>query len=52
MNITVFGGSEPKNGEKAYEDALRLGRLLGAEGSGAKRNCSKRRAQKTELEKK
>jgi uncharacterized protein (TIGR00730 family) len=32
MNITVFGGSEPKNGEKAYEDALRLGRLLGAEG--------------------
>jgi uncharacterized protein (TIGR00730 family) len=32
MNITVFGGSQPKTGEKAYEDALRLGRLLGAEG--------------------
>ncbi len=32
MNITVFGGSQTKSGEKAYEDALRLGRLLGAEG--------------------
>ncbi len=32
MNITVFGGSHPKPGEKAYEDALHLGRLLGSEG--------------------
>jgi uncharacterized protein (TIGR00730 family) len=32
MNITVFGGSHPKPGERAYEDALHLGRLLGSEG--------------------
>lgn len=32
MKITVFGGSQPNPGEKAYEDALRLGRQLGAEG--------------------
>lgn len=32
MKITVFGGSQPKPGEKAYEDALQLGRLLGTEG--------------------
>ncbi|KAA3642224.1 MAG: LOG family protein [Chloroflexi bacterium] len=27
--ITVFGGSAPKAGEKAYKDALLLGKLLG-----------------------
>ncbi len=32
MNITVFGGSEPKSGESAYSDALRLGRLLAQAG--------------------
>lgn len=32
MNITVFGGSQPKPGETAYEEALRLGKLLGAAG--------------------
>lgn len=30
--ITVFGGSQPKPGSPAYEDALRLGRLLGEAG--------------------
>jgi uncharacterized protein (TIGR00725 family) len=32
MNITVFGGSQPKPGEAAYEEALMLGRLLGSNG--------------------
>ncbi len=32
MRITVFGGSKPKPGETAYEEALTLGRLLGAAG--------------------
>ncbi len=32
MNITVFGGSQPKAGQAAYEDALMLGRLLGSGG--------------------
>ncbi len=32
MNVTVFGGSSPKPGEPAYEDAYRLGRLLGEHG--------------------
>ncbi len=32
MIISLFGGSEPKPGEPAYEDALKLGRLLGAAG--------------------
>ncbi len=30
--MTVFGGSKPKPGEAAYEEALCLGRLLGAAG--------------------
>ena len=32
IRITVFGGSQPKPGEPAYEDALRLGRLIGEAG--------------------
>ncbi|MEA3349121.1 MAG: LOG family protein [Chloroflexota bacterium] len=32
LRVTVFGGSKPEPGESAYEDALRLGQLLGAEG--------------------
>lgn len=32
MNITVFGGAQPKPGEPAYEEALKLGRLLGQAG--------------------
>ncbi len=32
MRVTVFGGSKPKPGEPAYEEALTLGRLLGAAG--------------------
>lgn len=32
MKITVFGGSQPKPGGKAYRDAVHLGRLLGAGG--------------------
>ena len=32
MNVTVFGGSQPKEGEAAYTDAYELGRLLGAAG--------------------
>ncbi len=32
MKITVFGGSRPKPGEPAYDDAYQFGRLLGAEG--------------------
>jgi len=32
MNVTVFGGSEPKPGSPAYQEAYELGRLLGAAG--------------------
>jgi hypothetical protein len=32
VRITVFGGSEPQPGDRAYEEAYRLGRLLGAAG--------------------
>jgi len=32
MNITIFGGSEPRPGDQAYEEALRLGRLLALAG--------------------
>lgn len=32
MNITVFGGSQPKPGDPEYEAALSLGRLLGLNG--------------------
>ena len=32
MNITVFGGSQPKPGEPAYLEAMRLGALLGKTG--------------------
>jgi len=32
LRVTVFGGSEPKPGEPAYLEALRLGQLLGAAG--------------------
>lgn len=32
MQITVFGGSEPRPGEPAYEEAFRLGRLIGERG--------------------
>ena len=32
MRVTVFGGSKPKAGEPAYEQALQLGRLLGQAG--------------------
>ncbi|HSG44929.1 MAG TPA: hypothetical protein VLA72_17415, partial [Anaerolineales bacterium] len=28
MNISVFGGSQPKEGETAYAEAQELGRLL------------------------
>ena len=28
MNISVFGGSQPKEGDSAYEEAMLLGRLL------------------------
>ncbi len=31
-NITVYGGSQTKPGEPLYEEALRLGRLLGTAG--------------------
>jgi uncharacterized protein (TIGR00725 family) len=30
--VTVFGGSQPKPGQPAYDEALRLGRLLGTAG--------------------
>jgi hypothetical protein len=30
--VTVFGGSTPRAGEPAYEEALQLGRLLGQKG--------------------
>ncbi len=32
MRVTVFGGSRPRVGEPAYEQALQLGRLLGERG--------------------
>jgi uncharacterized protein (TIGR00725 family) len=32
VNITVFGGSSPKPGEPAYEQAYRLGKLIGEAG--------------------
>jgi uncharacterized protein (TIGR00730 family) len=32
MNVTVFGGSEPKPGSPAYQEAYELGRLLGEAG--------------------
>lgn len=32
MNITVFGGSLPKQGDSAYTEALELGRLLAQRG--------------------
>ena len=32
MNVTVFGGSRPREGEPAYSEALRLGRLLAERG--------------------
>ena len=32
MNISVFGGSEPKEGSSAYSDARELGRLLAQHG--------------------
>jgi uncharacterized protein (TIGR00730 family) len=32
MNITVFGGSEPKAGDAAYAEAQELGRLLAQRG--------------------
>jgi len=32
MNITVFGGSQPKEGETAYTEAQELGRLLAQRG--------------------
>ena len=32
MNITVFGGSEPKEGDAAYNEAMELGRLLAQRG--------------------
>ena len=32
MNITVFGGSQPKEGDDAYQEALELGRLLALAG--------------------
>ena len=32
MNITVFGGSQPKEGSLAYNEAIELGRLLAQRG--------------------
>ena len=32
LRVTVFGGSSPKPGEPAYQEALQLGKLLGAAG--------------------
>jgi uncharacterized protein (TIGR00730 family) len=32
MNISVFGGSQPKEGESAYTEAMELGRLLAEHG--------------------
>jgi len=32
MNVTVFGGSQPKEGDSAYAEAMELGRLLAEHG--------------------
>ncbi|NMB89227.1 MAG: DNA-binding protein, partial [Chloroflexi bacterium] len=32
MNVTVFGGARPRPGDPAYDDAFRLGALLGQAG--------------------
>lgn len=32
MNISVFGGSQPKEGDSAYTEAMELGRLLAGRG--------------------
>ena len=32
MNVSVFGGSQPKEGDEAYSQAFRLGMLLGKAG--------------------
>ncbi len=32
MNISVFGGSQPKEGDSAYTEAMELGRLLAERG--------------------
>ena len=32
IRVTVFGGSHPKPGEPAYQDALKLGQLIGSAG--------------------
>ncbi len=32
MKISVFGGSQPKEGESAYSEAMKLGRLLAERG--------------------
>lgn len=32
MNISVFGGSQPREGDSAYEEAVLLGRLLAQRG--------------------
>src|SRR5512141_3056804 len=32
MDITVFGGSQPKEGSSAYNEAMELGRLLAQRG--------------------
>ena len=32
MRVTVFGGSQPKSGEAAYQQAQRLGELIGSAG--------------------
>jgi len=32
MNITIFGGSQPKEGSSAYSEAQELGRLLAQRG--------------------
>ena len=32
MNISVFGGSKPKEGETAYSEAMELGKLLAQRG--------------------
>jgi len=32
MKVSVFGGSQPRPGDEAYQDALRMGKLLGEAG--------------------
>ncbi len=32
MRVTIFGGSKPRPGEPAYDQAMRLGQMLGAAG--------------------